>query len=519
VDELIGRNVQLRGKNDYDLQGRSLSRLSAQAREELLRDARRWTAAYRDLASAGSQRPELIFLAGHQPHLFHPGVWLKNFALGALARRHGAAAVNLIIDSDTVKSTQLRVPGGTVGRPQVELIAFDRPEPTIPYEERQIVDREAFVAFARRVAERMLPLVGDPLIETFWPLVVQRMDRTDNLVPGNLGGCVAQGRHQLEGQWGLETLEVPQSSVCATASFCWLAAHLLAQLPRFREVYNDAVEEYRRVHRIRNAAQPVPNLGVEGDWLEAPLWIWTAESPQRRRLFARRRGGEIVLGDRDAVEIGLPLKPDGDGSAAVERLLELGRRGVKIRSRALITTLWARLALGDLFLHGIGGAKYDQVTDLLFERFFGLSPPGLMVLSATLQLPVPRRRVTAEDLRAIRQQLRQLQYHPERYLDGSHIASTRGGDDPAKLIAEKARWVQRPTTVQNARVRCRAIRRINAALQPWLWQRRQQLLELETETVRALQAEAVLAWREYGFCLFPEKTFREFAAGLLGKNP
>ena len=75
-------------------------------------------------------------------------------------------------------------------------------------------------------------------------------------------------------------------------------------------------------------------------------------------------GQETVLSDRQAVEIRLPLTPDGDAARAVEQLADWGRRGVKIRSRALITTLWARLVLGDLFLHGIGGAKYDQVTDL-----------------------------------------------------------------------------------------------------------------------------------------------------------
>ena len=54
----------------------------------------------------------------------------------------------------------------------------------------------------------------------------------------------------------------------------------------------------------------------------------------------------------------------------------------------MITTLFARLFLGDLFMHGIGGAKYDQVTDSLVERFFGVKPPGFMTLTATLRLPV-----------------------------------------------------------------------------------------------------------------------------------
>ena len=45
----------------------------------------------------------------------------------------------------------------------------------------------------------------------------------------------------------------------------------------------------------------------------------------------------------------------------VERLRELGRQGVKIRSRALITTLWARLALGELSLESAAAAGQVQV--------------------------------------------------------------------------------------------------------------------------------------------------------------
>ena len=84
------------------------------------------------MADAGNAEG-LIFLAGHQPELFHPGVWLKNFALGTLARQHGATAINLLIDSDTVKDTG---PAGTRAArpsiPRVEVIPFDRPEPRVP---------------------------------------------------------------------------------------------------------------------------------------------------------------------------------------------------------------------------------------------------------------------------------------------------------------------------------------------------------------------------------------------------
>ena len=293
--------------------------------------------------------------------------------------------MNLVIDSDAMKGTSLPTPGGSLADPRREAVLFDRPDGRLPFEERRILDASLFASFGRRVAQRIAPLVADPLIGRFWPMVLERARHVDRL-----GYCLAQARHQLEGQWGLQTLELPQSAVCGSEPFHWFLVHLMANLDRFRECYNRAVHEYRRANRIRNAAHPVPDLVAEGSWLEAPLWIWTAEQPQRRRVFVCRRGREIVVSDRAGQELRLPLTADGDATDAVGRLMAWSRQGVRIRSRALITTLWARLALCDLFLHGIGGAKYDQVTDRLIETFFGMTPPGIMVLSATLHLPIRR---------------------------------------------------------------------------------------------------------------------------------
>ena len=147
-DELgavVDRNVRDRASEDCDVQGRSLATLRQQARREMLVEAGRWVAGHSDVGPAPQHSTDdaagLIFLAGHQPGLFHPGVWAKNFALDALARRHGAVAVNLLIDSDTAKDTSVRVPGGSPSEPTVEAMVLDRPEPRIPYELRSIVDR------------------------------------------------------------------------------------------------------------------------------------------------------------------------------------------------------------------------------------------------------------------------------------------------------------------------------------------------------------------------------------------
>lgn len=513
IGPLLAENRADQAQCAYDLQGRPLARVALEARSELLALARRWTCSYRDLDLGPLDSATPIVMAGHQPELFHPGVWLKNFALDLLAHEHHAVAINLLVDNDTMKSAALRVPGGSVAEPRVASILMDRQVEPLPYEERQILDRAMFLAFSGRVAEQIASLVPDPMIKRYWPMVIQRSRETDNL-----GACLAQARHQIEGQWGTRTWEVPVSWLCQTESFAWFVAHLLAQLRRFRQVYNDVLQAYRKTNRVRSTAHPAPDLADEDPWLEAPLWIWTEGDPRRRRLFVRRRTDAIILSDRRQASIELPLRPDGDGARAAARLMELPAQGVKIRCRALITTLWARLVLSDLFVHGIGGAKYDQVTDALIARFFGRRPPGFQVVSATLYLPVARPTRTRENLQAIQRQLREIAFHPEKYVDRQSATCAQAAKNAQELIAEKLRWIHAASGPEAARRRFVEIRRINQALQAMVAGQRQRLLEDRQRASQAVRAEAILGSREYAYCLFPEPKLREFLGIVLPKR-
>ena len=533
VSDLVQENLSLQSQADYDFQGRPLSALCRQARLELLDAARRWTSTYTDLDPSPADSQDLIFLAGHQPQIFHPGVWLKNFALGRLAEKHRATAINLIIDSDAISGTSLRVPGGTAESPAAALVAFDRPDPAVPYEERRIEDRALFDSFGQRVQQQIEQLFPHPLMETFWPLAVGQSRHIDRL-----GACIARARHLVEAQWGLKTLEIPQSWVCDLESFHWLSAHMLARLDDFSAVYNEAVRQYRRQYRIRSSSHPVPDLAADGQWQEAPFWIWSQENPRRRRLFATHNANEVLITDRQNINVRLTLSRDGDASRAVAQLADLAASGVKIRSRALVTTLWARLVLGDLFIHGIGGGNYDLVTNRIIESFFHRTPPGFMILSATLLLPIKQSPLPLREDKSknsplplgegqgeggvitahpatIDRQLRELTYHPEHFLNGV-IDQLQGiPGEVQSLINSKRRWIETPQTIENAKTRCHAIRDINHSLQPWLENLRRQLLERREQAVNREQAERILSWREYGFCLYPEQTLRDFLDSLL----
>lgn len=510
LPSIVAANQARLAESTLELQGRRLVDLARNARADLLQAAYEQTARYRSVG----KRPaadSALFVAGHQAEMFHPGVWAKHFFLDRFAKEwsasHGpATAVNLVIDSDTWKSTSLSAPGGSRTAPTRAAVAFDSDggQANIPTEERPVVDAELWRSFGQRLAQHLAPLVADPLIRDAWPRVMERWQAGERP-----GAAVAQARHQIEGAWGLDTLELPISATCRFESFHWFVAHLAAQWPVWRGVYNQSVHEYRKTNRIRSRNHPVPDLALDGDWHEMPLWIWTAEDPRRRRLFVRQAKGTCTLTDRTGWTLDLPLSPDGDASGAVQVLAHAAATGIKIRTRALTTTLWARLFLGDLFVHGIGGAKYDQLTDMLIHRFFGIEPPGYAALSATLFLPVDRPGVSPEDLRRIDGQLRELVYHPERWLDPASLSDEERAAATV-WIENKQRWVATEATIQNARQRTREIRAANAALQPWVERSRVMLRQERDETGREWQRESLLASREYSIFLYPEKILRDF---------
>jgi hypothetical protein len=167
----------------------------------------------------------------------------------------------------------------------------------------------------------------------------------------------------------------------------------------------------------------------------------------------------------------------------------------------LLTTLFARLILGDLFLHGIGGAKYDQVTDELARRFFGFAPPGYLTLSATLRLPIAHETASRERLHELSSTLREMDFHPENYLQSTNGAAEH-------IVADKRHWIAVPKTPGNAAERHRAIVAANAALQALIAPQREQLLSRQESLAHQLRAGAILESREYAFCLFPEADLR-----------
>ena len=108
LPDTVARNREQLSYVQYDVQGRSLADLSAAAQTRACWQSRwRTRASIARCPSGGGTSRRLsdvpFILSGHQPEMFHPGVWYKNFVLGSLARKLDGVGIHLLIDSDTCR--------------------------------------------------------------------------------------------------------------------------------------------------------------------------------------------------------------------------------------------------------------------------------------------------------------------------------------------------------------------------------------------------------------------------------
>jgi hypothetical protein len=218
---------------------------------------------------------------------------------------------------------------------------------------------------------------------------------------------------------------------------------------------------------------------------------------------------QLRIGGDDEPLLEMPLSPDREACCAVEQLQALPAQGVRLRTRALTTTMFARFLLGDLFLHGIGGAKYDELGDEIAGRFFGFTPPGYLTLSLTLWLGGLGAEPAARGRKAeIERLIRDLSWNPDRHL-------------APEALAEAGVWVERKQralavadpsgfeTHAQRLERFHAIRLCNERLQPWVSDRREALVGERAEWLTRVHRDLLARNREYALVLHSRRRLRE----------
>lgn len=524
-------NSELCNGLEFSLLGRSYQDLRSSMRNDAVRLATEYTAEYLSADYVAKKLPvdvsgTKIVMSGHQPRLFHPGVWAKNFAVARIAEHVDGLAIHVIIDNDTMRQHALRLPTGTKSNPRQVSEPFDSYSDPLPFEVREVMDCEVLESFPSRVLPRLQNFVKEPLISEIWPQVLRAAERGKPL-----GHAFAEARHMREFAWGLRTLEVPLSQLCETDTFRWFAFSMLVKGPALTASYNQRLSEYRQLHKLRSAAQPLPDLRSADGWTESPFWMWhkrkdflkpksnnEATPAVRQALWWKRVGDDLLIRrehDTDSWTLSNALNTP---EAAFKEFQHLCDHSVSVRPRALTNTIFLRLFASDAFVHGIGGAKYDQVTDLIMHDIFRtddlFSPPKFIALSQTIRLPIDTDLITQKDCAKQRQRLRQMYFHPERYL----VNDSNSNPQVSCIAEKKAKLVSQIPKRGERKQRHIEIADCNAMLREFLQKNTDKQREILRQMESAQRASALLGSREWSFCLFPDEHLRTHLLDLGGTS-
>jgi hypothetical protein len=351
------------------------------------------------------ERP--LIATGHQVELHHPGVWVKKILINLLAEKTQGAAFHVAIDTDSPKHLTLRwpsplpspgVPGegvrGAVSGAPVEAISLpvtDDPnltkaawtgllDPPTPAHLQQIAGR-------LRSAEHgwgFKPELEDVLLSL----------RRLSLESLNLPSALANAMHELDWSLGLRHHLLVSSPIWTCEPHLVFAHDLIARADQVASHYNAALQSYRDEHGITTQSRPMPDLLTSDEAAEIPFWLDDLHTGKRIRpsIFRGDRGWILELVSGDEFVFDPTLGPDEASARLYKWLMQTRHR---ITPRAMTNMLFLRLLLVDQFIHGIGGGRYDQVTDRFIASFYQIEPPKFGVTTATMYFPaaIGRQRV------------------------------------------------------------------------------------------------------------------------------
>jgi len=403
-----------------------------------------------------------VIATGHQPWLWHPGIFAKYLAADRAAAQFGGQSGHIIVDTDLIDGLDLLLPvrhAQKLSTYRLELAPISRLQPVVL---QKPVDAAAVVHALREVPHR----VEGEVLADLSPLVQAWRD----LPPArHLGEQIAHVLERLMQPYIQPMRRWYASELLHDEAGQAVVEAMLADAVTCAHQYNRAVAQYPEA-RIR----PL-HIGVE----RVQLPLWSLHGNVRQPVYAYRGG-------RGVAEL------DGPREA--------------LAPRALLLTALMRSRHCDLFIHGRGGGAYDRITEMWWRNWRGqqLSPMAVVSADVTMDLDVP----LADD-----GQLSRAQWYAH-HLPSNVDRVLKLDDARSRRKRELLRAMAEDHDKSHRAAAFAELHRINAAMTEehaaLIADARQQVAQQREAADNALIARK----RDWCFALYPPATLRTLAAAL-----
>jgi hypothetical protein len=522
IGSLLEENKRIFDHYSFKILNQPFKEIRGKSRKKVVEKALSFSKKF-DLDIGGKIDPayQYIIQSGHQPVFFHPGIWIKNIFLSELLKSplpDKSLGLNIILDNDICKDLNLSLPvlssNGNLKLEKVDFLSSTL-TPNLPFEEYPCPSLELITKFSRNIIHRLKSLESENknILNNF-KNYARCMENSScfcnqNYKRGNLGEFLGLARRLYEQEIEPTYLEIPFSKICDSDEFISFFLEIIKNIKTFSKIYNNKLDEYRKLFKIRNRAHPSPNLMVEKNLTEVPFWIWK-EGDQRKKIFILKEEEVNYLYNDSYGKIFLIEKEGSKSLSSLKALLK--EQELKIRPKALLLTLYNRLFISDLFIHGLGGAKYDLVTDEIIREFFKVEPPHFLVISCTLYPNFKSSpRASVFKISALKKKIRDLEFNPERYVD--ELPLTKKEKNQIGELAEKKtkliQKIKRASSPIEKREISEEIKVTNNFIVEKIIPLKYELdKKIEKEEEKMKQAK-VYTFRKFPYCFFSAKTLRK----------
>jgi len=384
-----------------------------------------------------------IYATGHQPDVHHPGILTKDLILYYLSQKNQAFPIHLVVDTDYFEFEYFYpIPKGNFA----ELHLFSAHSHSTFHTEKVEETKRKELLEILQSQKKVLDLFLDPetsnLAKYYLDIYISKIEQGELLHNIN-----EQVRRDFLFKLGIEIPCLNVSEIVRLDEFLFFVEKIRSRLNEFIQIHNQALLEYRQKHKIKNHAQPIPNL-KEG---EMPFWKY---ENKERVSFSSLETPKIIF------------------------------------PRAITLTMFVRIFLCNFFLHGKGGARYESVSDQIIQKFFEIKPSPYEVTTSTLYLKNKNGFLLPKwDEKELERKLREIHFSPEKFLPTEN-----------ELVKEKKNLqVQFQDPTQNKKELHEKITLLNQKLEKLVLAEKELLEKEKKDLPYKLKTKQVFETRKYPF--------------------
>ncbi len=321
---------------------------------------------------------ENIVVTGHQPIWHHCGIWSKDVIAQRFAQSVKGIALHLVLDHD-ICDTSMILPkkdsDENWGLKKIE-IEPDNTRKAEPLEFRSIPKKKNIISFLKQIIDEN----NNQICNRFW----LDCKLPENSSFNNIADLITYLQAILNSALGLDILYMPVSSLCASNAFQSFVCSIISDSENFAHCYNQGITSLCKIN-VNKRGKSVKLLVVDRDssLVELPFWL-VSEKGRLSSLWVTRKNKYIEVSTKQNALGNIDSSLEGN-TVQLQELLDCNN--FKLRPKAITLTLFSRLFLADIFVHGVGAKYYEPITDYLLKHYYGISPLKYGIATSTMTVP------------------------------------------------------------------------------------------------------------------------------------